>query len=177
MNHRITPTNTLAALLPALDALALSLGRPVSERYEIEDGVVRGQGWAEPVGDAVTAPFHAQIAQIQADAEAARAAAAAQAEADRLAAAAVYVPRAISNADLRRGLVASGINPQLITDYLQSMPEVPQKWVALADWEYANYFERAHPMLDQLAPAFGLTSGDVNAIFKGKPEFFIMGMG
>lgn len=176
MNHRITPTNSLAALIPALDALAISLGRPVSEAYEVEDGVVRGKGWAEPVGDAVTGPFYVQIAQIQFDKAAQDAAAAAQAEEDRAVAALVYVPRAISNADLRRGLISSGINPQLITDYLQSLPESAPKWTALADWEYANYFERAHPMLDQLAPAFGLNSGDVNAIYRGKPEYPMMGL-
>lgn len=81
------------------------------------------------------------------------------------------IPRAISNADLRRGLIALGINPALITGYLNSLPEGAAKWAAVSDWEYANYFERAHPLIDQLAPAFGLTSADVDALFKSKPEY------
>ena len=84
------------------------------------------------------------------------------------------IPRAISNADLRRGLVERGINPQLVTDYISAMEDGPAKWATWADWEYANYMERAHPMLDQLAPAFGLTSADVDALFKSKAEWHLM---
>ncbi len=81
------------------------------------------------------------------------------------------MPWAISNADLRRGLVGRGINPALITGYLNSLEEGAPKWAALADWEYANYFERAHPMLNQLAPAFGLTVDDVDQIFWAYPAY------
>jgi hypothetical protein len=78
---------------------------------------------------------------------------------------------AISNADLRRALAERGLNPALITGYLNSLPEGQAKWVALADWEYANYFERSHPLLDSLAPAFGMTGTDVDGIFRGKPAY------
>jgi hypothetical protein len=82
-----------------------------------------------------------------------------------------YVPWAISNADLRRGLIEIGINPQLITDYLNSLPESAQKWVALADWEYSNYVMRSHPMLDSLAPTFGKTAADLDVLFRSKTEY------
>lgn len=81
------------------------------------------------------------------------------------------VPWAISNADLRRQLVANGINPKLILDYLNAMAEGQAKWAALADWEYANYFERSHPMLNALAPAFGLTTEAVDAMFLACPPY------
>lgn len=81
------------------------------------------------------------------------------------------VPWAISNADLRRALAAIGVNPQLITDYLNSLPDGPAKWTALADWEYANYFERSNAMLDQLAPAFGLTHEAVDSMFLSKAPY------
>jgi hypothetical protein len=159
----------------ALHAIREALGyRATVNAYELEDTVLRCHGYAWDIGEQA-APLHAQIAQLIADKAAADEAALAQAEAEAAAAALAYVPRAISNADLRRGLVAVGINPQLITDYLNALPEGAAKWTALADWEYSNYVERAHPMLDQLAPSFGLTHEDLDAIFKGKPEYPLIG--
>jgi len=81
------------------------------------------------------------------------------------------VPWAISNADLRRQLVLRGINPALILGYLNSLEEGAAKWLAIADWEFANYFERSHPMLNQLAPSFGLTVEDVDAMFLACPPY------
>jgi hypothetical protein len=172
--HIITPTSVLAPLIPLLDAISISRGRTTGTRYELEDTVLRGIGWAEDIGTEA-APLHAQAEALIAAKTAADAAARIQYEADAAAAALLYVPRAITNADLRRGLIAIGINPQLITDYLSSLPEGAAKWAALADWEYSNYVERAHPMLDQLAPSFGLTPADIDALFKSKPEYPLIG--
>jgi hypothetical protein len=173
--HAITPTSHLAPLIPACAAIAQARGYTgTADRYELEDTVLRGGGFAWDIGSEA-APLHAEIARLTSEKAAADAAARAQAELDRIAAEAAYVPRAISNADLRRGLVAAGINPQLITDYLNQMPEGQAKWTALADWEYSNYVERAHPMLDQLAPNFNLVPADIDAIFKSKPEYPMIG--
>lgn len=81
------------------------------------------------------------------------------------------IPWAISNADLRRQLVLRGINPALVLGYLNSLEEGAQKWGAIADWEYANYFERTHPMLNALAPSFGLTVEDVDEMFMACPAY------
>jgi hypothetical protein len=81
------------------------------------------------------------------------------------------VPTAISNADLRRQIALRGINPNNVTAALNAMDEGAAKWVALSDWEYANYFERAHPLLAQLAPAFGLSSADVDEMFRACPQY------
>jgi hypothetical protein len=75
------------------------------------------------------------------------------------------IPWAITNADMRRQLAMKGINPDLITDYLKSLPDGAAKWVALADWEYANYFERINPMIETLRPSFGLTVEQVDEMF------------
>lgn len=179
MIYTITQTSVLAPLIPSLNAIATARIRPFAARYELEDTVIRAYSpermiWADDIGSEA-APLHAQAAQLLADNKAADDAARVQAEADAAASALLYVPRAITNADLRRGLIAIGINPQLITDYLSGLPEGAAKWTALADWEYSNYVERAHPMLDQLAPSFGLTSADIDAIFKSKPEYPLIG--
>ena len=78
---------------------------------------------------------------------------------------------AISNADLRRGLVEKGVNPALVTAYLNGLPESQAKWMAVTDWEYSNYIERAHPMLDGLAPNFNLSPADIDEIFTNKPAY------
>ena len=75
------------------------------------------------------------------------------------------VPWAISNADLRRQLALRDIDPESITAYLKSLPPGRQRNLALADWEYANFFRRDHALLDQLAPSFGLSAADVDAMF------------
>ena len=49
MNHLITPASVLAPLLPSLDAIATARGRPTGTRYELEDTVLRGIGWAEDI--------------------------------------------------------------------------------------------------------------------------------
>ncbi len=176
MNHRITPTSPLASLIPALAAIAEARGLAAGcEKFELEDTILRGGGYAWDIGNDA-ASLHAQIDALLAAKAAADEAARVQAQADAAAAALLYIPKAISNADLRRGLVERGVNPQLITDYLNALPDGAAKWMALSDWEYANYTLRAHPMLDQLAPAFGLTPADIDAIFKSKPEFHTFGI-
>ena len=62
MNHHITPTR-LAAVLPACNAIAASRGRTPSEKYELEDEVLRGNGWAEP-NIAEAGALHVQIDAI-----------------------------------------------------------------------------------------------------------------
>jgi hypothetical protein len=77
----------------------------------------------------------------------------------------VNIPWAISNADMRRQLAIKGVNPDLITAHLKGLPDGVMKWVALADWEYANYFQREHELIDQLGESFGLTKEDIDAMF------------
>jgi hypothetical protein len=175
MNNVITSSLYLSPLLPLLAALVSARnGPPDCERFELEDTVLRAGGFAWDIGSEA-APLHAEIARLTEEKRAADEAARVQANADEAARLAAYVPAAISNADLRRGLIEIGINPQDITNYIGTLPEGPQKWAALADWEYSNYVLRAHPTLEQLAPIFGKTAADLDAIFKSKPEYPVIG--
>jgi hypothetical protein len=83
------------------------------------------------------------------------------------------VPWAISNADLRRSLIERGINPASVLAWLNGLPDGPEKWAALNDWEYSNYYERAHPMLNDpdTLSLFGLAAADVDAMFLSKPAY------
>jgi hypothetical protein len=81
------------------------------------------------------------------------------------------VPWAISNAELRDGIINNGINPALVTAYINGLPDGQEKWKALNAWEQTNYVERNNPLLNALAPAFGLTSAQIDAIFLACPPF------
>lgn len=171
MNTIISISNTFSSLVTPCAAIAERRGlAPGCTSFELEDSILRASRFAWDIGDEAVA-LHVQITNLITAKEASDEASRVQAEADAAAAALLYVPWAISNADLRRGLIASGINPQNITNYLFSLPEGASKWSAITDWEYANYIKRVHPMLDSLAPTFNLTSGDINAIFKGREEY------
>jgi len=79
--HGVASTQVMIDLQTALDAIAVARSRPTGDRYELEDTVLRGIGWAEDIGTDA-APLHAQAAQIIADEEAAREAARIAAEAN-----------------------------------------------------------------------------------------------
>ena len=84
MNHRITPTDLRWPIAPALDAIAIARCRQTGARYELEDTVLRGIGWAEDIG-AEAAPLHAEIARLTAEKRVADEAAEAARIADELA--------------------------------------------------------------------------------------------
>lgn len=75
------------------------------------------------------------------------------------------VPWAISNSDFRDRLAERGIDYNVVTEYLKNLPNGEAKLKALSKWEYANYFERSYPLFDALAPGFGLTPADIDAMF------------
>lgn len=52
-----------------------------------------------------------------------------------------------------------------IGQLLETLPE-PTRTVAKTQWEYANFISRNHPTIAALSPALGLTSTDIDAIFR-----------
>jgi hypothetical protein len=52
-----------------------------------------------------------------------------------------------------------------IKQLLETLPE-PTRTVARTQWEYANYISRNHPTIAALSPALGLTSANIDAIFR-----------
>ena len=80
------------------------------------------------------------------------------------------VPGSVSPAQLREALIDFGILPEQITTALSKISDAKAKAKALARWEYATAIERAHPLIAQMAGAFGLTTGQVDAIFRAASE-------
>lgn len=76
------------------------------------------------------------------------------------------VPQAVSNQQLRLALIDAGIMPSAILAQLQAMPAGAAKEKALAAWEYANEFRRDHPLVAALSAQLGLTSAQVDGLFR-----------
>ncbi len=76
------------------------------------------------------------------------------------------VPATVSNQQLRLALIDAGIMPSAILAQLQAMPAGAAKERALAAWEYANEFRRDHPLVTALSAQLGLTSAQVDSLFR-----------
>jgi len=76
MNHRITPSSTLSALIPSLASIVTSRGGLPTDHYELEDTVLRAGSYAWDIGGEAS-PLHNEISSILAAKAAADAALAA----------------------------------------------------------------------------------------------------
>lgn len=52
-----------------------------------------------------------------------------------------------------------------VDSLILALPE-PQKTIANVQWQYGNFIERNHPLIDALGAELGLTKEDINNIFK-----------
>jgi hypothetical protein len=141
----ITATS-LAAALPSCHAIAASRNRPQSERYELIDTVLIGQGWAEDIG-AEASPLHAQIAQLIADKAAADEAARIAAEAEALA---NPPPWRVSKDTLISRVLAAGKLPEVMAALASQTAE--QQFV----FEHSAWFWSTNPTLRGLCTALGM---------------------
>jgi hypothetical protein len=60
-------------------------------------------------------------------------------------------------------LTIMGIAPQ-VDALINSLPE-PQKTVASVQWQYGNFIERNHPLIDSLGTNLGLTKEQIDNVF------------
>ena len=76
------------------------------------------------------------------------------------------VPYRVSPRQLRLALLSVGVDPANIVTAINAIPDPAQKAGAMVEWEYAIWFERNHVLITSLAGALGLTSDDVDNIFR-----------
>ena len=74
------------------------------------------------------------------------------------------VPASVTMRQARLALLNAGLLG-LVDAAIASMPG-PQKEAALIEWEYAATVERGSALIDQLAPALGLSSEQMDALFR-----------
>jgi hypothetical protein len=65
----------------------------------------------------------------------------------------------------RASLALVGIQKEAVLALIDALPE-PQKTVANIQWEYGNFIDRVHPLINQLGGALGLTEEQINEIFR-----------
>ena len=64
----------------------------------------------------------------------------------------------------RASLALAGLKAQA-ESLISALPE-PQKTVATQQWEYGNFIERSHPLIESFGSQMGLTSVQIDNIFK-----------
>lgn len=64
----------------------------------------------------------------------------------------------------RQALVLSGISATDIVTMIETQPE-PLRSLALIEWEYSTAFIRSNPLVNQLAPALGFTSQQLDDLW------------
>lgn len=74
------------------------------------------------------------------------------------------VPDSVSPRQARLALLSIG-KLSAVEQALASIPG-PQGEAARIDWEYATEVQRNSPLIDALAPALGLTSGQIDDLFR-----------
>jgi hypothetical protein len=74
------------------------------------------------------------------------------------------VPTEVPLWAFRASLALAGLKAQAEA-LIAALPE-PQKTVATQQWEYGNFIERNHPLIESLGAQIGLTSVQIDEIFK-----------
>lgn len=72
---------------------------------------------------------------------------------------------ALSARQIRLGLLAAGISPSSITDYIEAMPEGAEREAALVEWEYATQYDRNHPLIATLGDLLDLSHEQINDLW------------
>ncbi|MGK9199361.1 MULTISPECIES: hypothetical protein [Sinorhizobium] len=65
----------------------------------------------------------------------------------------------------RLGLVKNGFTPAQVAAAIETVQEGPEKEVAKIEWEYATTFNRAHPLIDLIGTALGLSDEQIDAMW------------
>lgn len=73
-------------------------------------------------------------------------------------------PQAVTPRQMRIALVVSGISLSTIEAIINNLPE-PDQSITRITWEYSIEFQRNNPLLVNMAPALGLTTAQVDALF------------
>ena len=73
------------------------------------------------------------------------------------------VPQSVTMRQARLALLGAGVLSQ-VEGAINAMPE-PQKSAARITWEYSAEVQRHNGLVSQMAPALGMTSAQIDALF------------
>lgn len=75
------------------------------------------------------------------------------------------VPQVVTKRQGRQALILTG-KLALVQPAIDAIPDATQRALMQAEWDDSNTFERQRPSLIQMATAIGLTSDDLDNLFK-----------
>ena len=67
---------------------------------------------------------------------------------------------------VRLGLLAAGITGAQVDAVIASIPDATQRATAATYWDYATEYHRDHPLIATLSAALGLTSAQIDAMWR-----------
>lgn len=76
------------------------------------------------------------------------------------------VPNQVSPRQFRLAMLQVGVSPSDVTTAIDAIADPVVKAAAQVEWEYAVVFERDHALIASLAASMGLSSQDVDNIFR-----------
>jgi hypothetical protein len=88
-----------------------------------------------------------------------------QSEIDAWSLANTKVPFSVTPRQIRIALIMSGISLETIESMINALPE-PDKSITRVTWEYSVEFQRSNPVLNAMTPMLGMTSSQVDDLFK-----------
>jgi len=74
-------------------------------------------------------------------------------------------PDTCSPRQLRIALIQTGISPSAIDSQINAIPDLIQREIAYAEWEYALEIKKEHPLVQMMAINLNLTEQEVSNIF------------
>jgi hypothetical protein len=77
----------------------------------------------------------------------------------------VFVPSHVTPRQLKRAMIKSGIELEMVDAAIASIPDTTQRALIYTDWNDALTVERNYPLIDQLANEIGLTTSQVDDLF------------
>lgn len=72
----------------------------------------------------------------------------------------------LSARQLRLGLVTNGFTLVQVEATIDAIENAQDREVARIEWEYASQFDRAHPLIEQVGAALGLTPEQIDTMWQ-----------
>lgn len=175
---RITPVGTKrlagADIETALPATGTLLAQIDALKAEIETIKKERDDAVKDKEEAISAKAAEEAAKVAALAQAETEKAALQSQIDVLQAQLNPVDSSgfavLSAVQVRLALLGAGITPAMVEAAIQSLPEGVQHDTARTYWEYATQFHRDHPFIAAFSSALGLTSEQVDTMWRAAAQ-------
>ena len=72
----------------------------------------------------------------------------------------------LSPRQLRLGLLAAGVTGAMVDAAISAIPDPVAREATQIDWEYAIIYDRRHPMIDALGKALGMSSAQIDDMWR-----------